>query len=76
MDTHIRGMAIRGRTIYYCAWNKGLKMLNLSDESVGDIGREMSNIYYITFLLSMFIIVIHLLSPPPDDTARLFSSFI
>jgi hypothetical protein len=47
MDTYIRGMAIRGRTIYYCAWSKGLKMLNLSDKSVGDIGREMSNVYYV-----------------------------
>jgi hypothetical protein len=25
MDTYISGMAVRGRTIYYCAWNKGLK---------------------------------------------------
>ena len=29
MDTLIIGMAVRGRTIYYCAENKGLKMLNL-----------------------------------------------
>jgi hypothetical protein len=47
MDTYIHGMAIRGRTIYYCAGNIGLKMLNLSDKSVGDIGREMSNVHYI-----------------------------
>jgi DNA-binding beta-propeller fold protein YncE len=47
MDTRIGGMAIRGRTIYYCAWSKGLKMLNLSDKSVGDIEREMSNVNYI-----------------------------
>jgi DNA-binding beta-propeller fold protein YncE len=37
MDTNIYGMAVRGRTIYYCAWDKGLKMLNLSDRSVSDI---------------------------------------
>jgi hypothetical protein len=37
MDTYIYGMVVKGRTIYYCAWNKGLKMLNLSDRSVSDI---------------------------------------
>ena len=37
MDTSNYGMAVRGRTIYYCAWDKGLKMLNLSDRSVSDI---------------------------------------
>jgi DNA-binding beta-propeller fold protein YncE len=37
MDTNIYGMAVRGRTIYYCACGKGLKMLNLSDISVSDI---------------------------------------
>jgi hypothetical protein len=37
MDTNIYGMAVRGRTIYYCASGKGLKMLNLSDISVSDI---------------------------------------
>jgi hypothetical protein len=47
MDTYIRDMAIKGRTINHCAWSKGLKMLNLSDKSVGDIGREMSNVYYV-----------------------------
>ena len=31
MDTNIYGMAVRGRTIYFCAMDKGLKMLNLSD---------------------------------------------
>jgi hypothetical protein len=29
VDTEILGMAVRGRTIYYCASDKGLKMLNL-----------------------------------------------
>jgi hypothetical protein len=33
MDTNICGMANSGRTIYYCGWSKGLKMLNLSDKS-------------------------------------------
>jgi DNA-binding beta-propeller fold protein YncE len=43
MDTDICGMAIKGRTIYYSTWNKGLKMLNLSDKSASDIiNREMS----------------------------------
>ena len=37
MDTYSFGMAVRGRTIYYCAWNKGLRMLNLSDKCVSDI---------------------------------------
>ena len=43
MATDIYGMAVRGRTIYYCAKDKGLKMLNLSDRSVSDI---ISNIMY------------------------------
>jgi hypothetical protein len=48
MDTAIGGMAIRGRTIYYCAWDKGLKMLNLSDKSVSDIiNRDMSSVNYV-----------------------------
>jgi hypothetical protein len=48
MDNRIRGMAIRGRTIYYCTWNKGLKMLNLSDKSVSDIiNREMCYVNYV-----------------------------
>jgi hypothetical protein len=34
VDTYIFGMAIRGRTIYYSAWSKGLKMLNNSTPSV------------------------------------------
>ena len=37
MDTNTYGMAVRDRSIYYCAWDKGLKMLNLSDKSVSDI---------------------------------------
>jgi hypothetical protein len=37
MDTNIYGMAVRGRTIYYCTKDKGIKMLNLSDKSVSDI---------------------------------------
>ena len=37
MDTVIYSMAVRGRTIYYCAGDKGLKMINLSDKSVNDI---------------------------------------
>jgi hypothetical protein len=46
MDTDIVGMAIRGGTIYYCAWEKGLKMLNISDESVSDIiNSDMTNVY-------------------------------
>ena len=48
MDTYISGMAVRGRTIYYCAWNKGLKMLNLSDKSVSDIiSGDMSCVDYV-----------------------------
>jgi hypothetical protein len=37
MDMYIYGMAVRGRTIYYCTGDRGLKMLNLSDISVSDI---------------------------------------
>jgi DNA-binding beta-propeller fold protein YncE len=48
MDTCIGGMAVKGRTIYYCAWNKGLKMLNLSDKSVSDIiSSDMSYVTYV-----------------------------
>jgi hypothetical protein len=48
METDICGMAIRGRTIYYCAWGKGLKMLNLNDKSVSDIiKRDMSYVIYL-----------------------------
>jgi hypothetical protein len=35
-------------TIYYCAWEKGLKMLNISDKSVSDIiNSNMTNVYYV-----------------------------
>ena len=37
MDTEVYGMAVRNRAIYYCASDKTLKMLNLSDKSVSDI---------------------------------------
>jgi hypothetical protein len=48
MDTNICGMTNSGRTIYYCGWSKGLKMLNLSDKSVSDIiNRDMSYINYV-----------------------------
>jgi DNA-binding beta-propeller fold protein YncE len=41
-------MAVRGRTIYYCTGNKGLKMLNLSDKSTSDvINSDMSTVDYI-----------------------------
>ena len=48
MHTYIYGMTVRGRTIYYCAWNKGLKMFNLSDTSVSDI--ISSNMTYVTYV--------------------------
>jgi gamma-glutamyl phosphate reductase len=48
MDTCSLGMAVRGRTIYYCTGYKGLKMLNLSDRSVSDIiSSSMSSIDYV-----------------------------
>jgi hypothetical protein len=48
MDTNLYGMAVKGRTIYYCAGYKGLKMLNLSDRSVSDIiSSEMSCVTYV-----------------------------
>jgi sugar lactone lactonase YvrE len=48
MDTYIYGMAVRGRTIYYCTSGNGLKMLNLSDRSVSDIiSSDMSYVYYV-----------------------------
>jgi hypothetical protein len=41
-------MAFKGRTIYYSSWNEGLKMLNLSDESVSYlINSYMSGVYYV-----------------------------
>ena len=33
IDTDIYGMAVRGKAIYYCAENNGLKMLNISDKT-------------------------------------------
>ena len=48
MDTSILGMAISGRTIYYSTWDDGLKMLNLSDQSVSDIiNSNTSNVRYV-----------------------------
>ena len=48
MDTKIYGMAVRGRTIYFCAKDKGLKMLNLSDQYVSDIfSSSMSAVDYV-----------------------------
>jgi DNA-binding beta-propeller fold protein YncE len=48
MATDIYGMAVRGRTIYFCAGDKGLKMLNLSDQSVSDIfSSSMSHLDYV-----------------------------
>ena len=48
MDTYIVGMAIRGRTIYYCAWKEGLKKLSLNGNSVSDIiNRDMQLVYYV-----------------------------
>jgi hypothetical protein len=37
MDTYIYGMAVRGRTIYYCAGSKGIKMFNLNDKSISNV---------------------------------------
>ena len=48
MDTTIYGMAVRGRTIYYCAWDKGLRMIELNDEYVRDIiNIDMSYVDYV-----------------------------
>ena len=48
MDTDIFGMAVRGRTIYYTASDNGLKMLNLSDQSVSDIiNSDMTFSHYV-----------------------------
>jgi hypothetical protein len=48
MDTDIFGMAVRGRTIYYCAKGSGLKMLNLSDKYVSDI--ISSDMFYVAYV--------------------------
>jgi len=37
INTVIYSMAVRDRTVYYCAENNGLKMINLSDKSVSNI---------------------------------------
>ena len=48
MDTNIYGMAVRGTIIYFCSKDKGLKMLNLSDQSVSDIfSSSMSSLDYV-----------------------------
>ena len=48
IDTYSLGMAVRGRTIYYCTWYSELKMLNLSDRSVSDIfSSDMSCVLYV-----------------------------
>ena len=48
MDTCIGGMAVRGRTIYYCTSGEGLKMLNLREKSVSDIiNSSMYDAYYV-----------------------------
>jgi DNA-binding beta-propeller fold protein YncE len=48
MDTDIYGMAVRGRTIYYCTRNNGLRMLNLSDKSVSNIiNSKLSYVCYV-----------------------------
>ena len=48
MDTDIYRMAVRGRTIYYCTGSNGLKMLNLSDNSVSDIiNIDISDVDYV-----------------------------
>jgi WD40 repeat protein len=48
MDTKSLGMAVKGRTMYYCTWYNGLRILNLSDISVSDIiSSDMSGVYYV-----------------------------
>jgi hypothetical protein len=48
MDTTIYGVAVRGRTVYYCAWDKGLRMLDLNDQSVRDIiNSDMAYVDYV-----------------------------
>ena len=48
MDTCIDGIAVRGRTIYHSARDKGLRMLNLSDTSVSDI--ISSDMFYVAYV--------------------------
>jgi 6-phosphogluconolactonase (cycloisomerase 2 family) len=48
MDTAIYGIAAIGRTIYYCAWSKGIKKINLNDKSISSvINSDMSGVYYV-----------------------------
>ena len=48
MDTAIYGIAAIGRTIYYCALSKGIKMFNLNDKSISSvINSDMSGVYYV-----------------------------
>jgi hypothetical protein len=55
MATDIYGMTVRGRTIYFCAEDKGLKMLNLSDKSVSgdnhDIVRNKTDDIYVPIIV-------------------------
>jgi hypothetical protein len=45
------GMAVRGRTIYYCTKDKGIKMLNLSEKFVSDIiNSNMSGVWFVAHL--------------------------
>ena len=47
VDTHSYDMAVRGRTLYYCAGSKGIKMLNLNDKSKSNvINSNMLGVYY------------------------------
>ena len=48
MDTDMYGMGVRGKAMYYCAENNGLKMLNLSDKTVSDIiNSYIKGVYYV-----------------------------
>ena len=48
MDTYIYGMAVRGRTIYYCAGSKGIQMFNLNDKSISNvINSDMTCVHYV-----------------------------
>ena len=48
MDTYIYGMAVRGRTIYYSARSKGIKMFNLNDKSISNvINSDMTCVHYV-----------------------------
>ena len=46
MDTAIYDIPAIGRTIYYCAWNRGIKKINLNDKSISSvINSDMSGVY-------------------------------